>query len=136
MAKLPEEELRALLNYQAAEVNRSTVRQWELAQLALGVIILVLLALSVSGVRYPAVLCLLMVLTVAFLHWFMTPQIERLGRVTDFLPVQQISVERDRLRSLETGYRTAEAIKILLGLVAAGGLIRRRHRSQREVEPD
>jgi len=136
MVKLPQEELRTFLDYQAAEVNRSITRQWEWAQLVLGAIVLILLTLSVSGNRYPAVLSLLMVITVAFLHWFMTPQMEKLGRATDFLPAQQISEQRDRLHSLETGYRTADSIKILLGLVAAGGLIRRRSRSQREIETD
>jgi hypothetical protein len=138
MVKIQEADVRILLGYQASEGNRWLVRTWEVAQLALGAVLLVSLFLSVNGNKYPIVLCLLMIGTVVFLHWFLTPQMERLSRAVDFVKPGQISVARDRLRSLETGYSIAETLKLMLGLGAVWGLLlrARRRRGHREAELD
>ncbi len=126
---------RPLLIHYASELNRWLVRNWERVQLLLGVALLLCLFFGIEGKRFTVVLCLLMLATVAFLHWFLTPEIEKLAATVDFTVADAPSVARDRLRSLRTGYSTAEGIELVLGLVLAGGLLsRRRHRRSIEIE--
>lgn len=134
MVKVQESEMRIMLAYHASEGNRWLVRNWEIAQLVLGVVLLVALLFSVGGNKYPIVLSVLMLSTVVFLHWFLTPQMETLSRSVEFINPDQVSVARDRLRSLQTGYSTAEWLKLALGLATAWGLLRRvrRRRSHNE----
>ena len=54
-------------------------------RLGLGVALLLCLFLGVEGKRFPVVLCLLMLATVASLHWFLTPEMEKLAAAVDFV---------------------------------------------------
>jgi hypothetical protein len=80
--------------------------------------------------RYAGVLCLLMLISVAFLHWFLSPQMEKHASAVEFLSTDaaSVSVDRDRLRSLESGYQTTEGVKVLLGILVSVSLVRRRRR--------
>ena len=135
LAKLQESEVRAVMHYQVAETNRLVTRQWELAQFGLGALVLTGLFFTPSGSKYPAVLCVLMLATVAFLHWFMTPQIESLARSAVFATTAQESLAQDRLNSLQTGYSTAEYLKLALGAVLAWGLLKRVRRGRHHTGP-
>ena len=128
MAKLQESELRALLYYQASEINRLVTGYWEIAQFALGAAVLAGLFFSPSGSKYPAVMCVLMLSTVVFLHWFLSPQIASLSRSAIFA-TGQAPVAQDRLRSLQTGYSTAEYLKLAIGFLMAWALLKRARRN-------
>ena len=135
LEKAEEANARPLLTHYAAELNRWLVRNWEWVQLGLGVALSLCLLLGVEGKRFTVVLCLLMLAIVAFLHWFLTPEMEELAEAVDFVPPGTASVARDRWRSLQGGYSTAEGIKLILGLLLAGGLLsRRRRRHSVEIE--
>jgi hypothetical protein len=136
MVKLQPAELRMLLNYHATEGNQWLRGSWETAQLALGCMTLAALFFGGNRSPFPIVFCLLMIATVAFLHFFLAPQIRSLAISVDFLRPDQTSVARDRLRSLELGYTVAENVKFVLGAMVAFSLLRRRRRSQREVQVD
>jgi hypothetical protein len=125
-----------LLNHHASEVNRWLSRTWEQIQLGLGVTLLLCLFFGADGKRYTAVLCLLMLAAVAFLHWFLTPEMEKLAGAVDFAMPGQPSVERDRLWSLKSGYSITETIKLVLGVLIAGGLLLRRRRRHPSVETE
>ncbi len=121
-------EARALLRYQAYDANLTLRRNWELVELALGAVVMVGLFFGANGKRYTLVLCLLMLMTVVFLHWFLAPEVARLTAGAAFIADSQASVPRDRLNSLQTGYSVAEIIKLGFGFLLAFSLIRRRRR--------
>jgi MYXO-CTERM domain-containing protein len=135
LEKVEEVNARPLLIHHASELNRWLVRNWERVQLGLGVALSLCLFFGVEGKRFTLVLCLLMLATVVFLHWFLTPEMEKLAEVVDFVAPSEASVARDRFRSLQAGYFTAEGIQLVLGLLLAGGLLsRRRRRHSVEIE--
>ncbi len=136
MVKLQESDLRVLMNYHAQEVNNWARQSWEIAQLALGMALVLSLFFSTSGKRYTVLMCLLMICSVVFQHWFLTPQTQKLMQDTVFVKPDQLSVERDRLRSLDTGYRTTEIVKLGLGVVLAWGLLKRGRRRHHEADID
>jgi len=133
LEKVVEADARPLLVHYASELNRWLVRNWERAQLLLGVALLLCLFFGVEGKRFAVVICLVMLATIASLHWFLTPEIEKLAATVDFTVADEPSVARDRLRNLRAGYSTAEGIELVLGLVLAGDLLSRRRR-RRSVE--
>ena len=128
LVKLEQREARVLLRHFSAELDRRLRWQWENVEIGLGLTILISLFLGSGGKRYPSVLCLLMLGCVCFLHWFVTPEMEKLVPAVDFISDAQASVTRDRYRSLSDAYSTTVAVKLALGFVAAFGLTRRRHR--------
>ena len=133
LEKVEEGNARPLLNHYASGLNRWLVRNWERVELGLGVALSLCLLLGVDGKRVTVLLCLLMLATVVFLHWFLTPEMEKLAQALDFVAPSDPSVARDRWQSLQTGYSTVEGIKLVLGLLLAGGLLSRRRR-RRSVE--
>jgi hypothetical protein len=133
LVKVQESDLRMLLNYHATEGNHWLRSNWELVQLVLGGVTLLALFLGTGRSNSPIVFCILMIATVAFLHFFMTPQIQRLELGVDFTRPEVVSVTRDRLRSLQTGYQVAEYVKLALGGFTAIGLLKRASRSRRQV---
>jgi hypothetical protein len=128
MVKLEQTEGRMLLRHFAAQVDRRLRSTWERVEIGLGLAVLLSLFLGSGGKRYPGLLCLLMLGCVCFLHWFLGPEIERLAPAVDFAPDAQASSLRERYSSLSEAYTTIAAIKLVLGFVAAFGLIKRRRR--------
>lgn len=136
MVKLQPAELRMLLDYHATEGNQWLRGNWEAVQFGLGLATLAALLLGSGRSPSPIVFCLLMIVTVGFLHFFMTPQIESLAVAVDFLRPEQSPAARERLRALEMGYAVADNVKLLMGALVALSLLRRRRRSHREVQAD
>ena len=136
MSKLPEAELRMLMNHHGETVNGWIRRSWEITQLVLGVVLLLSLFFSAGGKRYTMILCLMMTATAAFQHWFLTPKVDQLTQATVFAQPDKLVVQRDRLRSMQTGYTTTEALKLGVGVLLAWGLLKRGRRRQREAEVD
>ena len=128
LVKLEQPQARVLLRHFAAGLDRRLRWQWENVEIGLGLTILISLFLSSGGKRYPGVLCLLMLGCVCFLHWFVTPEMEKLVPAVDFISDAQASLTRDHYRSLSEAYSTTVAVKLVLGFVAAFGLTRRRRR--------
>jgi hypothetical protein len=128
MVKLEQREGRVVLRHFAAELDRRLRRHWEYVEIGLGLMVLISLFLGSSGKRYPGVLCVLMLGCVCFLHWFVGPEMEKLAPAADFVQDTQVSVMRDRYRSLSQVYSTTVAVKLALGSVLTFGLIKRRRR--------
>jgi hypothetical protein len=134
MVKLQESEIRTLMNYHGEMVNRWVWRTWESAQFVLGAVLLMSLFFSIGGKRYTMILCLMMIASTAFQHWFLTPKVDQLTQATVFVKPDQLSVERDRLRSVQAGYSTTEALKVTIGILLAWGLLKRGRRRQRDSD--
>ncbi len=132
IAKLGPEEARSFLRYQVSEQNRWYFQTWELAQLALGSLFVLSIFLGHTSSRPGLLLPALMLAAVAIAHWFLTPEIVRLGRAIDFLPPGQPSPERTRFWNYHIAYSTIETAKMLLGAIVAFGLLKRRrwHRAE------
>ena len=128
MVKLEQREGRLVLRHFAAELDRRLRRQWEIVEIGLGLTVLISLFLGSSGKRYPGLLCVLMLGCVSFLHWFVSPEMEKLAPAADFVQDSQRSVTRDRYRSLSQAYSTMVAVKLGLGAVLTFGLIKRTRR--------
>ena len=126
--KLGPDEGRALLRYQAYNANIELRRNWQRIELGLGVIVLLGLFFGVDGKRHTLVLCVLMLLTVIFLHWLLMPEVSRLTAGIAFVPDSQPSVARDRLASLQSGYWMTETVELALGFLLAAVMLKRRRR--------
>ena len=131
LAKLPETEIRAVLLFHASETNLLMTRNWELTQFALGALLLVGFFFSPAGSKSMALMCGLMLASVAFLHWFLTPEMGNLARAAAFAQTPAEAVAQDRMRSLQTGYSTVEYLKLGIGCLLGFVLLKRARRTHR-----
>ena len=77
------ENARLLLRYLAGEENRLFFTSWELAQIALGVLLTAILLLAIKS-RLLAGMAGAMLIIVLFQHFRVTPEMIALGRLVDF----------------------------------------------------
>jgi hypothetical protein len=127
---LSEPVARNFFRFQANELNRWYFETWEVAQIVLGAGLIA--ALVASGRRRSGLaLSGLMLLTVVVMRFALTPQLTRLGRLIEFVPLGQRASERALFASFQTGYFALEILKLLLGLILLATLLRRHpsHRS-------
>lgn len=131
-------EIALLLHYQAAEQNRRYTDAWELAQLGLGLLVAACLFFGTQRRALPLVLCGLMLVTVAFVHLTVTPELALRGRGTDFPPGNVSADLLHRVYVLGQLYGWLEGFKLALGSVLGGYLfvfrVRRPRRQQDIVE--
>jgi hypothetical protein len=123
IGKLGPEGARALMRYQASELNRFFFRCSESAQLVLWPVILILTRKRSVRVLGSAVLAAL-----AAESLFLTPKIIALGRTLDFDPA---SANRAAFWRLHGAYSSLEVAKWALGAAAAWKVLR----SGSEAEP-
>lgn len=128
-------EARMLLRNQVSELNRWYFVVWERFQLGLGVLLLLVLFLGADGKPFMLVVSLLMLVAAVLQHWLLTPEIVRLGRAIDFVPLTAPSSERTRFWNFHTAYSTTEVLKLLLGFFLTVRLLTRRRRRVSEF-PD
>ena len=121
---------RAFLRYQASELNRSYFDNWERTQIALGVVLFLVLLFGSPPNRLMLLLTLLMLALVLVMHFYLTPEITRLGRVIDFVSPGTPSPDRARFWTFHGAYSACELVKFGLGTVLAVLLVRRRRRRE------
>lgn len=97
------------LRYQASEMNRQYLSQWELAQFALVLLLAGVLYLGTHVNRMIIVLCGVVTLILGFMHFVITPELNYLGREMDF-----VADRGRRLWTLYVLYGGLETVKILL----------------------
>ncbi len=106
-----------LLRHAASEINRTYFAGYGWAQVALGLVVLVLLwyqnprdvfALTVAGIM----LGLVLILTL-----FVTPQITAMGRSIDFAPRNPPPPVMPRFWKLHGAFTGLDGVKLLAGLV-------------------
>jgi hypothetical protein len=107
---------RELLRYLASELNRTFFLQWNIAQAALGVLVL-WLAWGRPSERRALQLALTALLLVAVLLVVFTPLITSVGRSLDFVPRQPPPPELARFKLLHVAYTALDLAKVAcLGL--------------------
>lgn len=127
--QLGQDNARLFLRYQVSELNRFFFETWERSQLVLGAI-LVLVTLRESQRMPILAIPFAMLLMVAAAHWALTPEINRLGRLMDFVPNARETPNGQLFWRYHQIYSAMEVIKFLLGLYFAFTLLVRR-RSRR-----
>src|SRR5258708_27587450 len=110
---------RVFLRYQAAELNRAYFDNWERAQIVLGAVLFLVLLFGSPPNRLMLLLTLLMLELVLVMHFYLTPEITRLGRVIDFVSPGTPSPDRARFWTFHGAYSACELVKFGLGTVLA-----------------
>jgi hypothetical protein len=125
---------RALLRYHSAELNRLYFETWENAELAIGLVLMLVLLFGSDESKWTLSLPLAM-LTIALVQRFvLTPEIVALGRIIDFVPVSPPTEERNRFWVLHGVFTSLELLKWVLGLLLTARLVFRRRRRPHEAE--
>jgi hypothetical protein len=125
---------RTFLRYQASELNRSYFDNWERAQIVLDAVLFLVLLFGSAPNRLMLLFTLLMLGLVLLMHFYLTPEITRLGRVIDFVAPGTPSPDRTRFWTFHGAYSACELLKFGLGTVLAVLLVRRRRRSEVVVD--
>jgi hypothetical protein len=112
--------VRQLLRYQVGELNRFYFYHWEMAQMAIGLLLFSILLFGTDAGKYTLALPLLMLLLVALAHWAITPNVASMGKSLDFLPASEHLREEVRFRTFHQAYGGVEILKLILGIVLAG----------------
>ena len=118
VARVGHSETRDLLRYLSSELNRYYFRIWNFAQLAIGLLVLWLIASapSIARARWAV---LGMVGVVALAAVWLTPQIISVGRSLDFVPRDPVPSSLNRFWVLHGVYTVLEACKLVVGLVVS-----------------
>jgi hypothetical protein len=112
---------RVFLRYQASEQNRWYFETWERVQMVLGAVLFLALVFGGPPNRLTLLVTLLMLAIVLMMHFFLTPEITRLGRSVDFAP----TADRSRFWTFHGIYSASELIKLGLGIVLGVRLVLR-----------
>jgi hypothetical protein len=115
------ENARLLLRYLAGEENRLFFTSWELAQIALGALLTVILLLAIKS-RLLAGLAGAMLILALFQHFRVTPEMIALGRLVDFGGGSG-SAAYSQFWRLHGLYGGLEVVKLVLLAVVAGVLL-------------
>jgi hypothetical protein len=129
------EDSRLLLRFMAGEQNRLFFQTWEIAELVMGVALIIFLFLG-GNRRLLAGFAGGAVILATFQHFQITPELVWQGRSIDFLPAAAVSAARDRFMRLHAAYGVIESVKFLLLLLVAVPLFARRRQSRQQVEVD
>jgi hypothetical protein len=127
---------RALLRFWIADLNTNYFYAWELAQLALGIALIAVLIFASTRKRFAVFLASLMLILVAFTHFYVSPEIAYQGQGIDFLQPDQAQPRQQRIDRLHGITRVVEITKIALGVILAGYLFTMRAQRRRFTEVD
>jgi hypothetical protein len=133
LAKLGPDAARVFLRHQVSEQNRWYFETWGLIETGIGAAVLLVMLFGSTEKNVSLLLCLLMLLIAIVQRFALTPQMVFLGRIIDWIPVDQPSPERSRFWLLHNAFAGLDLLNWLLGLVLMGKLVfRRRRRSVTE----
>jgi hypothetical protein len=119
LAKFGEAPVEQLLHHQASEQVRSTLQNWETAQMVFAIIMLVLLTLTDQRKILAIALSVAMGFFVLIQHYVVTPDFIILGRSLDFVPETAAFATRAQVWTLTQMYAVLETLKLVTGGVMA-----------------
>ncbi|MBL8176171.1 MAG: DUF4149 domain-containing protein [Bryobacterales bacterium] len=123
--KMPPGLPRQLLRYQVSELNRYFFDWYGIAQMWLGVILLLNLLFATNGNKVALGLAGTLLAIVALERLLLFPEVTYLGRLLDFAPAGESPV-RSRFWTFHKYFSAAEVVKLLLLLVLCGKMLIRR----------
>jgi hypothetical protein len=116
IAKIGRDETRVLLRRNAGEENNFIFQKWELAELAIGGLLLLTLALGARAGKLPIGLTVGMLAIVGVQHFFLSPMVTSLGRHMADSPSAQLTSTFWMYHGIYSG---AEILKLGIGAVLA-----------------
>jgi len=119
---------RMLLRHQVSEQNRWYFETWGVMETALGAALLLILLFGSTEKNFSLLLALLMLLIAILQRFALTPWMVFLGRIIDWVPIDQPSAERSRFWLLHNGFVGLELLNWTLGLLLTAKLILRGRR--------
>ncbi len=112
--------MRLLLRHQASELNREYFYRWEQAELVIGIFIVFCLGFATQPRWLPISMAAMAVLLVAFLHFFIAPEISFIGKAIDFQVLKDTDGQMKRMWALHQVYTVGTLVKLLLcGILTA-----------------
>ncbi len=129
---LRREPARQFLRHLATLQNTAMIENWERAQFALGILLMLTLFFGLESKPWLLVFAVVMFAALCLQHWQLTPQIVQVSRMLDVTATGTPPAEQTRLNNYHSAYAITEIVKVGLGgLMALGLAKRRRHRSRR-----
>jgi hypothetical protein len=127
---LGDAEARQFLRYHSSELNRQYFELWERTQLIIG-FLLVIVYLRSSQRLYILALPFIMLLMVAAMHFLISPEIVRLGRMIDFVANGRETATGQQFWMYHNIYSGMEVTKFLFAVFLAWTVNFRRFRKRR-----
>ncbi len=135
--------VKALLRFEAAELNRHFFYYWEWLQIFLALVVLIILLDATNGNKFTLVIITGVILLLLVQHFLVGPQVLELGRGLDFAAPDQMLDERRAFGTFHAYYSSIELIKlVLVGIISVRMLLhgssgkRRRRSGKIEVVDD
>lgn len=119
---------RVLLRHQVSEQNRWYFETWGLMETAIGAALLLVLLFGSTEKNFALLLALLMLLIAILQRFALTPWMVVLGRIIDWIPIDQPSAERSRFWMLHNAFVGLELLNWALGFVLTAKLLFRGRR--------
>jgi hypothetical protein len=129
VARVGRSETRDLLRYLSSELNRHYFRLWNFAQLAIGLLVLGLIAHDPSAARARWGVVAMVGLVAVATVW-LTPQIISVGRSLDFVPRDPLPSSMQQFWMLHGAYTFLESSKLVVGFFVAAWIARSGHTHQ------
>jgi hypothetical protein len=128
---------RTLLRHQVSEQNRWYFETWGLMETGIGAALLLILLFGSTEKNFSLLIALLMLLIAILQRFALTPQMVILGRIIDWIPIDQASPERARFWMLHTGFIGLELLNWTLGFFLTAKLLfrGRRRGGGQDAEP-
>lgn len=123
VAQLPPGEARITLRYVSSEMNRLYFVVWGWIELVIAVLVLALAMESVRRMKFTIVFSL-MLLAVAVMVFYITPEITQVGRALDYVPRDPKPPELAHFGMLHGLYSVLDLLKLVLGFWMAAALVR------------
>lgn len=120
---LSKQETYGLLRFHAGELNAWFFSQWERAQIVLGLGLMGAVVAGMRSSRWALIAAAALLLVTLIEHFFLSPEIARLGRELDFSAGP--SPERARFGRLHGAYSSLELAKLAVLVLLSGRLILR-----------
>jgi hypothetical protein len=125
------DDARPLMRFQASELNRYLFHDWENAQLALGVALLILMLFWTRESKLVLGGTLVLLALTAVERFLLSPEITALGRAIDFAAATADLPQRNRFWIAHTVYAAIEVTKWLIALALTARLVFSAKRSGR-----
>ena len=116
VTQLGQPQARDLLRYLASELNRLYFQLWNITQLAIGLLVLWLIAQAPSATKARWGIAGMLGLVGLMLVW-LTPEIVSVGRSLDFVPRDPSPPAMQRFWILHGAYTLLEGLKLVTGVI-------------------
>jgi hypothetical protein len=121
LSALPHDTMRMLLRHLSSELNRLYFLAWGVAQIVLGIALMI--TLLIMGRRVDAALAAAMLVLANVQLLWMTPQITEIGRALDFVPRNPLPPSAAPMMAqfwrLHAAFTGSDLVVMALGLVVA-----------------